>query len=135
MKNVGPLPNEVGAVLTEDAKKAEILNAFFALIFNAKTSSLESQTLDVTERVWVKEDFPLVEVDLVRGHVSRTDAHTFMGLCGMHPHVLRELSEVIAELLSIIFERSCQMGEVPEDWRIADVTPLFKKGKIEDPGN
>jgi len=74
MKNVGPLPNEVGAVLTEDAKKAEILNAFFALIFNAKTSSLESQTLDVTERVWVKEDFPLVEVDLVREHVAKINA-------------------------------------------------------------
>ena len=27
------------------------------------------------------------------------------------------------------------MGKVPEDWRIASVTPLFKKGKKEDPGN
>ena len=27
------------------------------------------------------------------------------------------------------------MGEVPEDWRNANVTPLFKKGKKEGPGN
>ena len=27
------------------------------------------------------------------------------------------------------------MGEVPEDWRIANVTPVFKKGKKEDLGN
>ena len=26
-------------------------------------------------------------------------------------------------------------GEVPEDWRKANVTPVFKKGKKEDPGN
>ncbi|GAB0189194.1 mitochondrial enolase superfamily member 1 [Grus japonensis] len=26
-------------------------------------------------------------------------------------------------------------GEVPEDWRKASVTPVFKKGKKEDPGN
>ena len=26
------------------------------------------------------------------------------------------------------------MGEVPEDWRIASVTPVFKKGKKEDMG-
>ena len=27
------------------------------------------------------------------------------------------------------------MGEVSEDWRIANVTPVFKKGRKEDPGN
>ena len=26
-------------------------------------------------------------------------------------------------------------GEVPEDWRIANVTPIFKKGKKTDPSN
>ena len=58
-----------------------------------------------------------------------------MGPDGMHPCVLRELAEVIAKLLSIIFERSWRTGEVPEDWRIANVTLVFKKGKEEDPGN
>lgn len=27
------------------------------------------------------------------------------------------------------------MGEVPEDWKIASVTSVFKKGKNEDLGN
>ena len=27
------------------------------------------------------------------------------------------------------------MGEVPEDWRFANVTPIYKKGQREDPGN
>jgi len=58
-----------------------------------------------------------------------------MGLDGMHPQVLRELADVIAEPLSIIFERSWRTGEVPEDWRKPNVTPVFKKGKKEDPGN
>ena len=42
------------------------------------------------------------------------------------------MAEVIAELLSIIFERSRQTGEVSEGWRIANVTAVFKKGKKED---
>ena len=49
--------------------------------------------------------------------------------------MLRELAEVIAELLSILFERSWQTGEVPEDWSIAKVTAVFRKGKKEDSGN
>ena len=45
-----------------------------------------------------------------------------------------ELADVIAEPLSTIFERSWRTREVPEDCRKASVTPIFKKGKKEDPG-
>ena len=44
--------------------------------------------------------------------------------------MLRELGK--ARLLSIIFERLGQLGEVPEDWKVADVTSVFRR---EDPGN
>lgn len=53
----------------------------------------------------------------------------------MHLRVLRELAEVIARSLSIIFERSQRTEEVPEDWKRANVTPVFKQGKKEDQGN
>jgi len=74
-------------------------------------------------------------LDCVRDRLSNLDAHRSMGPYGRHPRVLRELADVIAEPLSIIFERSWRTGEVPEDWRKANVTPIFKKGKKEDPGN
>ena len=58
-----------------------------------------------------------------------------MGLDEIHPRVLRELEEVIAKPLSIIYQCSLLTGEVPEDWRLASVTPIYKKGCREDPGN
>ncbi|KFV83933.1 Putative 115 kDa protein in type-1 retrotransposable element R1DM, partial [Struthio camelus australis] len=78
---------------------------------------------------------PLVEEDRVRGHLAKLDTHRSMGPDGMHPRVLRELADVIARPLSIILARSWRSGEVPEDWKKSNVTPVFKKGKKEEPGN
>ncbi|KFV88061.1 RNA-directed DNA polymerase from mobile element jockey, partial [Struthio camelus australis] len=78
---------------------------------------------------------PLVEEDQVRDHLGKLDIHKSMGPDGMRPRVLRELADIIARLLSIIFERTWRTGEVPKDWKKANVTPVFKKGKKEDPGN
>ena len=65
----------------------------------------------------------------------RLDEYKSLGLDGVHPRVLKELAEVVAELLSIIFEQSWLSGEVPDDWRKGYVTPIYKKGTKEDPGN
>ncbi|KGL83511.1 hypothetical protein N309_08491, partial [Tinamus guttatus] len=78
---------------------------------------------------------PWVEEDWVREHLRKLDSHIFMGPDGMHPRLLRDLVHVIAKPLSIIFERPWRTGEVPEDWKKANVTAVFKKGKKEDPGN
>ena len=58
-----------------------------------------------------------------------------MGPDGLHPWVLRELAGVIAELLLAVYQRSWIAGEVPEDWRLVSVIPIYKKGCKEDLGN
>ncbi|KFW00845.1 hypothetical protein N327_12243, partial [Fulmarus glacialis] len=63
------------------------------------------------------------------------DTHKSMGPDGIHPKVLRELVEVLTEPLSIIYQQSWLTGEVPVDWSLANVTPIYKKGPKEDPGN
>jgi len=58
-----------------------------------------------------------------------------MGLDGIHPRVLRDLAEELAAPLSIIYQQSWLTGEVPDDWRLTSVTPIYKKGQKENPRN
>ncbi|MES9882305.1 MAG: reverse transcriptase family protein [Sedimenticola sp.] len=46
----------------------------------------------------------------------------------MQPLVLQELRHEIAPIIQAIFQRSLDTGEVPSDWKSANVTPLYKKG-------
>jgi len=41
---------------------------------------------------------------------------------------LKEVADEIAEPLTEIFNKSVSEGVVPQDWKIANVTPIFKKG-------
>lgn len=52
----------------------------------------------------------------------------------IHPRMLRELADIIARLLSITFEKSQRLGDCPGDWK-ANITPIYKKGLKEDPGD
>ena len=58
-----------------------------------------------------------------------------MGPDRIHLRVLKELVDVTAGPLTIIYERSWEYGEIPADWKLASVTPVCKKGVREDPGN
>ena len=61
--------------------------------------------------------------------------HKAPGPDGLSARVLKECSSEIAPILAYIYNESLAQGNVPDDWRQANVAPVFKKGEKYDPAN
>ena len=61
--------------------------------------------------------------------------HKAAGPDGITPRVLKQLAKTLAPILCHIFRLSYETGEIPEDWREANVVPIYKKGNRSTPVN
>uniref|UniRef100_K7EZH3 Reverse transcriptase domain-containing protein n=1 Tax=Pelodiscus sinensis TaxID=13735 RepID=K7EZH3_PELSI len=136
-KPVGPLDDQaIKGAIKDDKAIAEKLNDFFASVFTAEDVGEipESAPSFVGDE---SEELSRIEVSLeeVLEQIEKLNVNKSPGPDGIHPRVLKELKWEIAELLSVVCNLSFKSASVPNDWKVANVTPIFKKGSRGDPGN
>ena len=56
--------------------------------------------------------------------------HKAAGTDKFKPIVLQTLHKELAQILQLIFQRSLDTGKLPDIWKEANVSPIFKQGKI-----
>ncbi|TRZ10571.1 hypothetical protein HGM15179_016538 [Zosterops borbonicus] len=134
--NLCSLLDEGGNLVSADEEKAEALNACFASVFSGKMTCLQDNCPPgLVDGVREQNDPPIIQEEAVRELPRCLDIHKSMGADGIHPRVMRELADELAKPLSIIYQQSWLTGEVPDDWKLANVTPIHKKGGKEYPSN
>eukprot|EP00061_Rhincodon_typus_P015237 g42800.t1 len=76
-----------------------------------------------------------IKKEVVLDYLKSIKVDKYRGPDGIYTSLLREARKEIAGALTKIFVTLLATGEVPEDWRVAHVVPLFKKGNRDSPGN
>ena len=76
-----------------------------------------------------------VDPEGVASLLDRLNVHKASGPDGLNSRVLKECSNEISPILALIYNKSLARGDVPDEWRQANVSPVFKKGEKYDPAN
>ena len=117
---------ENGILYSDNVKKAEILNDQFKSVFS-KDDPSEPHPLPNPEFPKI-QDINITEPG-VRKLLQNLKPNKASGPDNISPLILKTLAPEIAPSLTLIFQKSYETSEVPEDWRTANVSPIFKKGE------
>jgi len=130
------LKDPLGEVHSTPLGKAQALNHQFASVFSkVKPSSLR----DLATRLIPSAGARMPAISISTAGISKLlgdlNVHKAPGPDNISPRILKQLHLVVAPTLQVIFEKSYNDGVVPDDWRTANICPIFKKGASSNPAN
>ena len=68
----------------------------------------------------------VITKEIIECKLARLKTDKSPGLDQLHPRVLYECRDIISYPLYIIYMRSLSLGILPTDWKLAEVTALYK---------
>ena len=133
---ISPLERGDGTKATSDEDKANILNKYFASVFtNENTNNTPKSTPnELSNGISISEI--RVTPEAVANKLRKIDPTKAQGPDKIPSKILKELSNELAYPISFLFNSSLETGQLPEDWKSAEVIAIYKrKGKRTDPAN
>ena len=122
-------------VSRNDCEKAEILADFFTSVFTEDNSEElpHIEVKNVTNSDYA--NLTSINKEQVQKKLEKLRIDRSPGPDSLGPKVLHELSHTLSLPLSIIFSNSIASSILPEEWKSANITALFKKGDKKYAGN
>ena len=124
-----------GATFTEDHQKAKILNEQFKSVFlNIKHNNVQGLDDGHAPLHNKLTDIVLTEINVYK-ELIKLDITKATGPDGISAQMLKMGAGLLTKPLTRLFNMSLKTGNVPQGWKIANVTPIYKKGSKSDPKN
>ena len=128
---IGPLING-NEVVTDDQKMASILNEHFCSIFSEDDGNNHNFTTQPPEELLTDMN---ITMKMVKDKIEQLKPRKAPGPDGITNDILKVLKDEVATPIHILFQSSLSTGNVPSQWRVAKVVPMFKKGAKGKAGN
>ena len=136
--NVPAMSKEDGTLTETDKETAdELIKCFYNMFTRGDSNSESEQSQDSEENHSTWDDADLdFSADIILKKLQRIKAEKSQGPDGIHPMLLKSCASAVAMPLSLIFASSLETGIVPEDWKSAEIVPIYKKkGSRTEPTN
>ena len=121
-----------GVTHTDDLTKANILNNQFTSVFTNENTlyipKLQGVPYPIIQSIQIHQDG-------VTQLMQQLDYSKAYGPDKIPGRLLKETANELSPPLTLIFQASLKQGQLPNDWKHANITPVFKKGARSAPAN
>ena len=122
-----------GKLTSDDKEKCDILNSFFSSVFTIEdTSNIPAFNYD---KILPPLETCLITIKDMEDALNNLNANKSPGPDNIHPKLLKLCCKTLSTPLKILFDCSMNNGCIPNEWKNAEVRPIFKKGDKTNPGN
>ena len=109
----------------DDKDKANILQKQFASVF---TKEPDGEIPQLERRTDTTINDIVITEEMVKQIIKMLNVNKSCGPDEIHPRMLIELADLICGPLALIMNKTLREKKIPEDWKKANVSPIFKKG-------
>ena len=126
------MKNKDGGIETTSRGKAQTLNAQYSSVFSEENVY---DIPDLGESPYPEMPRIKVSVNGVSCLLKKLNPSKAIGPDMVPTRILRDYADDVSVMLQVIFQQSLDTGDVPADWRTANVVAIFKKGDRHMPSN
>ena len=118
---------------SSDEEKANVLQDFFSSVFTQEPPG----DIPYFKRKDFKYKLTDIDItyDMVKKKLLKLKLNKSPGPDAIHPRVLHDTAETITYPLMLIFRTSINTRRLPQEWKIANISAIFKKGNKSYPNN